>query len=143
MSMEENKAVTLRILDEVWSKGNLDVIDEVVDVNYVYHEPYAGEIRGHEGLRQLVTMYRTGYPDLQFTSEDLIAEGDKIVQRWSCVGTHQGELMGLPATGKRTTTKGINIIRYEGGKVVEEWSNWDALGWLQQLGVVPPLGEGE
>ena len=140
---EENKALALRSIQEVWSKGNLDVVDNIYDANYVYHEPYAGEIRGRDGLRQVVTMYRTGYPDLEFTSEDLVAEGDKVVQRWSCVGTHQGELMGIPATGKRTTTSGITIVRYENGKAVEEWVSWDALGWLQQLGVVPPLGGGE
>jgi steroid delta-isomerase-like uncharacterized protein len=140
MSVEQNKTSALRAIDEVWSKGNLDVVDELFDADYVYHEPYAGEIRGREGLKQVVTMYRTAYPDLQFTSEDLIAEGDMVVQRWSCAGTHQGELMGIPATGKRTATIGINIVRYEGGKAVEEWSNWDALGLMQQLGVIPPMG---
>ena len=137
---EQNKALARRSLDEAWSQGNLDVIDEIFDADYVYHEPYVGEVQGSEGLKQVITMYRTGYPDLVFTSQDLIAEGDKVVHRWSCVGTHQGELMGIPATGKRTTTAGINIIRYEGGKAVEEWTSWDALGWLQQLGVVPSLG---
>jgi steroid delta-isomerase-like uncharacterized protein len=137
---EQNKALALRGIQEVWSKGNLDVVDEIYDASYVYHEPYAGEILGIDGLKQVVMMYRTGYPDLVFTTEDLIAEGDKVVQRWSCVGTHQGELMGIPATGKRTTTSGISIVRYENGKAVEEWVSWDALGWLQQLGVVPPMG---
>jgi steroid delta-isomerase-like uncharacterized protein len=97
-------------------------------------------VEGPEGLKQLVMMYRTGYPDLVFTIEDLLADGDKVIVRWSCAGTHRGELMGIPATGKRTTTSGISISRFEGGKVVEEWVRWDALGWLQQLGVVPPLG---
>ena len=143
MPVKENKALALRSIQEIWSEGNLDVVEEMFDPDYVYHEPYAGEIRGHEGLKQVVTMYRTGYPDLVFTSEDIIAEGDKVVQRWSCVGTHQGELMGIPATGKRTTTMGINIVRFAGGKAVEEWTSWDALGWLQQLGVVPSMGQGE
>ena len=140
MSAKENKALALRALDEVWSKGDLDVVDELVDDSYVYHEPYAGEIRGREGLKQVVTMYRTAYPDLQFKSKDLIAEGDKVANRWKAAGTHQGELMGIPATGKRTSVTGVNIIRYEGGKAVEEWSSWDALGLMQQLGVVPPMG---
>jgi steroid delta-isomerase-like uncharacterized protein len=139
---EQNKALALRGITEIWSQGKLDVIDEIYDPRFVYHEPYAGELRGLEGLRQVVTMYRTGYPDLVFTSEELIAEGDLVAQRWSCIGTHLGELMGIPATGKRTTTTGVNIMRFENGKAVEEWSNWDALGWLQQLGVVPPLGGG-
>ncbi len=142
MSTEANKAMALRASEEVWSKGNLDVVEELFDVNYVHHEPFAGETRGREGLKHLVTMWRTAYPDLKFTTEDLIAEGDKVVQRWSCVGTHQGELMGIPATGKRVTTTGISIIRFERGKAVEERVSWDALGGLQQLGVVPPLGKG-
>jgi steroid delta-isomerase-like uncharacterized protein len=137
---EQNRALALRGITEVWSQGKLEVIDEIYDPSFVYHEPYAGDIHGLEGLRQLVMMYRTGYPDLVFTSEDLIVEGDMVAQRWSCAGTHQGELMGIPATGKRTTTSGVNILRFENGKAVEEWSNWDALGWLQQLGVVPPPG---
>jgi steroid delta-isomerase-like uncharacterized protein len=142
MSIEENKSFALRMIDEAWSKGNLDVVDELVDADFVFHDPTAGEIHGCEGLKQLIMMYRTGYPDLQFTSEDLIAEGDRVVQRWSCGGTHKAELMGIPATGKQTTTAGINIIRYKDGKAVEEWSYWDTLGWLQQLGVVPQMGGG-
>ena len=140
MSEQENRALALRGLYELWSQGKMEVIDELYAPNYVYHEPYAGEVRGLAGIRQVVTMYRTGYPDLQFKCEDMIAEGDLVVNRWSCEGTHKGELMGIPATGKRTITTGINIIRYAGGKAVEEWTSWDALGWLQQLGVIPPLG---
>jgi steroid delta-isomerase-like uncharacterized protein len=137
---EDNKALALRSITEIWSQGNLDVIDELYDPSYVYHSPQLGEIRGGDGLKQVVTMWRTGYPDLVFTSEELIAEGDLVAQRWSCVGTHEHELMGIPATGKRTTATGVNIVRYKNGRAIEEWTNWDALGWLQQLGVVPPLG---
>ena len=140
MSVEENKAIARRMLDEAWSTGNLDMIDETIDTSYVFHDPAVPGIRGPEGLKQLISMYRAGYPDLQFTIEDQFADGDTVIQRWSCEGTHQGELMGIPATGKRTTTSGIGILRFEGGKVVEEWVRWDTLGWLQQLGVVPPLG---
>ena len=140
MSAEENKAIVLKMLDEVWSQGNMDLIDEHVSEDYVYHEPYAGDVHGPEGLKQVVMMYRNGYPDLTFTCDDIIAEGDKVVNRWSCGGTHKGELMGIPPTGKETTTFGVNIARFKDGKVVEEWSAWDALGWLQQLEVVPKMG---
>jgi steroid delta-isomerase-like uncharacterized protein len=142
MSTEQNMANARRMMSEVWSQGNLDLVDELVDANYVFHDPAAPGVRGPEGLKQLVTMYRTGYPDLQFTVEDLLADGDKVITRWSCGGNHQGELMGIPATGKYTTTSGISITRFEGGKAVEEWVRWDTLGWLQQLGVIPPLGGG-
>ena len=142
MSAKENKANARRMIGKVWSQGNLDLVDELVDANYVFHDPMVPDVRGPEGLKQLVTMYRTAYPDLQFTVEDALADGDKVIHRWTCAGTHQGELMGIPATGKHTTTSGINIIRFEGGKAVEEWARWDSLGLLQQLGVIPPLGGG-
>jgi steroid delta-isomerase-like uncharacterized protein len=140
--MEANKALAIRTAEEVWNKGNLDVVDEIYDADFVYHDPGAGEIRGCEGYKQFVAMYRTAYPDLQFTVEDVIAEEDKVVGRWSSGGTHQGEMMGIPATGKRVTSTGMSIFRCEGGKIVEAWSSYDALGQLQQLGVIPPMGGG-
>jgi steroid delta-isomerase-like uncharacterized protein len=143
MSAEQNKATVRRLFDEVWSNGNLDVADELLADAYVFHDPMAPGIRGPEGFKRMVAMYRAGYPDLRFTVEDQLAEGDKVATRWSCEGTHRGELLGIPATGKRTNTSGIDIARFEEGKIVEDWSRWDALGWLQQLGVVPPIGKAE
>ena len=137
---EKNKAIARRILDEAWSQGKLDVIDELVDPDFVFHDPMAPGIKGTDGLKQLITMYRTGFPDLRFKIEDQLADGDKVINRWSCGGMHKSELMGIPATGKHTTTSGIGITRYKNGKAVEEWVYWDGLGWLRQLGVVPPLG---
>jgi steroid delta-isomerase-like uncharacterized protein len=137
---EKNKAAARRILDEAWSQGKLDVIDDLVDPDYVFHDPAVPGIKGTDGLKQLITMYRTGYPNLRFTIEDQLADGDKVIVRWICGGTHKGELMGIPATGKQTTTSGISITRYKNGKAIEEWTRWDTLGWLQQLGVIPPLG---
>jgi len=139
---EQIRTITLRNIKEVWSKGDMDLVDEIYDANYVYHEPVSGEIHGRDGIRQLIMMWRTAMPDLEFTNHDMIVEGDKGAQRWTAVGTHQSEVMGIPATGKRITVAGINIVRYANGKAVEEWTYWDALGWLQQLGVVPPLGGG-
>lgn len=96
---------------------------------------------GREGFKQFVLMYRSAFPDMHITIEDQIAEGDKVVSRWTARGTHQGELMGIPPTGKQATVTGINIERFANGKFVEEWSNFDALGLLQQLGVVTTLGQ--
>jgi steroid delta-isomerase-like uncharacterized protein len=138
MSSEKNKAIARRAIDEIWSQGKLDVADEIYADDYVYHEVAAGEISGREGLKQVVAMYRSAYPDLMFTVNDAIAEGDKVVLRWKAEGTHKGELMGIPATGKRTTAEGINIIRYESGMAVEEWTHWDVMGLMRQLGVIPP-----
>jgi steroid delta-isomerase-like uncharacterized protein len=141
MSAEEKKAIVRRLFEELWNQGKLDVADEIFATDYIFHEPVAGEVRGPEGFKQFVSMYRIAFPDLQFRIEDQIAEGDKIVTRWTATGTHKGELMGISPTSVQVTVTGIGIARTDGGKIVEFWDNHDALGMLQQLGVVPPLGE--
>ena len=143
MSAEENKAITRRIFEETWNQGKLDVVDEILATDFVLHDPVMPEdIHGPEGFKQFVTMYRTAFPDIHFTIEDQIAAGDKVVTRWSGTGTHQGELMGIAPTGVRGPgVTGITIDRIAGGKTVETWNAWDALGMLQQIGVVPPIGE--
>jgi len=140
MSTEQNKAMDRRVYEEVWNGGNLAVIDELVAANYVDHdqEP-TGALEGLEGLKQSVTMYRTAFPDVHFTVEDQIAEGDRVVTRWTARGTHQDAFMGIPPTGKQAMVTGISITRVASGKVVEGWTNFDALGLLHQLGAVPPL----
>jgi steroid delta-isomerase-like uncharacterized protein len=138
MSSQENKELARRFMDEVWNKGNLDFIDEVTAPNHVSHDPASPEDMGGgvEGLRRFTEMYRSAFPDIQMTVEDVIAEGDKVVTRWTARATHQGELMGIPPSGNRVEVTGISIDRIEGGKVVETWSNYDALGMMQQLGVM-------
>jgi steroid delta-isomerase-like uncharacterized protein len=143
MSTEENKAISRRSFEEAWNKGNLAVIDEVVAANYVGHDPAIPNLRGPAGMRQLITMYRTAFPDIQFTIEDQAAEGDKVVTRWTARGSHQAELMGIAPTNKQATVTGIGIDRFVNGKIEESWGNWDTLGMLQQLGVVPTPGQGE
>ena len=137
--VEENKAIVRRAFEEVWNQGKLDVIDEIFAIDYVGHMPGSPDLHGPKGFKQFVTMNRTAFPDIQFTVEDQIAEGDKVVIRWSSTGTHKGELMGIPPTGVQVTSTGIGISRISGGKAVEDWDNWDALGMLQQLGVIPPM----
>ena len=138
MSAEENKAITRRLNDEVWSEGQLDVIDELFADDFVATIVGAPEqIRGPQGFREFVVMYRTAFPDLRITVDEQFAEGETVVTRWTATGTNEGELMGLPATGKQATTAGININRISGGKLVEGWGLFDQLGLLQQLGVVP------
>jgi len=141
MSTEQNKAMDRRVYEEVWNGGNLAVIDELVAANYVDHdqEPTSA-LEGLEGLKQSVTMYRTAFPDVHFTIDDQIAEGDLLVTRWTARGTHQGPLMGIPPTGKQAMVTGISITRVASGKVVEGWTNFDALGLLQQLGAGPSMG---
>ena len=137
---EENKAIVLRHWEEVVSKGNLDLIDEIFAPDFVAHEADQ-DIRGPEGVRQFILMLRAAFPDLHITVEDVLAQGDKVVQRWSGHGSHQGELMGLPPSGKRISVAGITISRFEDGKVAEEWELYDMMGMMQQLGALPSSTE--
>jgi steroid delta-isomerase-like uncharacterized protein len=141
LSAEENKAVTRRFLEEIFTAGNLELVDELFASNYVLHDPSVPqEVRGPEGMKQYVAMYRAAYPDTHFTIEDQIAEGDEVVTRWTGQGTHQGELMGIVPTGRVVTVTGIEVDRITGGKIEETWVNYDALGMMHQLGVA--LGPG-
>jgi len=142
-SLEENKALVRRVIEEVRHQGKLDVVDEVYATNFVPHLVGNPDIRDIEGFKQLVTTLRTAFPDGHFTIDDIIAEGDKVVTRWTFTGTHKGELMGIPPTDKQATVTGIDIIRIASGKIVEGWTNMDTLGFMQQLGVIPPMGQGE
>jgi steroid delta-isomerase-like uncharacterized protein len=138
MSTEENKAIARRVNDEVWSEGHLDVIDELFADDFVATIVGAPEqIRGPQGFREFVVMYRTAFPDLRITVDEQFAEGETVVTRWTATGTNEGELMGIPATGKQATTAGININRISNGKLVVGWGLFDQLGLLQQLGAVP------
>lgn len=141
--LEELKAISRRSIEDIWNAGNTDAVDDIYAADFVYHIVGSPEIHGTEGFKQFVTMYLTAFPDLQFTIDDQIAEGDKVVTRWTATGTHNGELMGISPTGKSSTVMGISISRVAGGKIEEGWVNWDILGMLQQLGVIPPMGKGE
>ncbi len=135
---DQNKAIARRAL-ELFSGGDLDEMDELVSQDAVDHDtqnPNAG-IHGPEGAKQTAAMYRAAFSDLRITVEDQIAEGDKVVTRWTAVGTNDGDLMGLPASGRSSTVTGIGIDRIADGKIVETWGNWDTLGMMQQLGAVP------
>lgn len=131
---EENKALARRSWELL---ENLDLMEEVYAADLVWHEPDQ-EIQGLKEARQFVTMYKTAFPDLHATVEDVIAEGDKVVTRVTVRGTHQGEIeeFGAP-TGKRVEIKDITIHRIEDGKIVEEWERYDNLSVMQQLGLAP------
>jgi steroid delta-isomerase-like uncharacterized protein len=144
MSTEENKAAERRFYEEVWRQRNLAAIDALGAPDVVDHNPrVAGQGPGREGFRQAgPALAFSAFPDAQITIEDVIAEADKVVARWTVRGTHRGAFMGIPPTHKQLTVTGIEINRYEGGQRVEAWRQWDALGLLQQLGVIPPPGQG-
>lgn len=141
MSLDENKAIVRRIIEEGWNKGDLDVIDELLAINFVDHNIPPAPIPGIELFKQAIIGLRAAFPDGHTAIEDMIAEGDKVVVRWTARGTHRGALMGIPPTGKEITTMGIATYRIAGGKAVENWTNSTALSMLQQLGVLPPLGQ--
>ncbi len=136
MSAEENKALVRRSW-EIASQGNLDALEEVYATDAVWHEPDE-EVQGVEGLKQYAGRYFEAFPDITFTAEDLISEGDKVVSRYTVRGTHQGEIEEFgPATGRQIELEGITIHRIEGSKIVEEWERYDNLSLLQQLGLAP------
>ncbi len=138
---EKNKALNRRFVEEVINQGDLDVIDELIDPGAVDHAAPPGFPTGREGAKHFATMTRSAFPDLHLTIEDMIAEGDKVVMRGTWSATHEGEFMGIPATGKQVTVSQIDISRVADGRMVEHWGQFDALGLMQQLGVVPPPGQ--
>ena len=141
MSTEENKAIELRFFEEVVNKGNLAAIDELFADNFVQRDATPGTADDREGTKQFFAVAHSAFPDFHSTLEDMFAEGDKVVQRFTARGTHKGKWMGIAPTGKQITIPGIAIHRITGGKIVEGWTSMDMLGALQQLGVVPPPGQ--
>lgn len=139
---EANKALLRRFYEEVFTKGNLDVIDEISEPNFIDHNPAPGQEPGIQGIKKSLMEYRAAFPDLQITVEDMIAEGDKVVARITATGTHKGEFAGIPATGKRASISVIDIVRVANGKAVERWGIEDNMGLMQQLGVIPSPGQG-
>jgi steroid delta-isomerase-like uncharacterized protein len=135
MSVEENKDLA-RHSWELASQGTPALLEEVYAADLVWHEPDQ-DVQGLEEAKQYYSTYLSAFPDLSFTVEDVIAEGDKVVTRWTVRGTHQGkiEAFGSP-TGRQLEQEGITIHRIEEGKIVEEWERYDLLSFLQQLGIV-------
>jgi steroid delta-isomerase-like uncharacterized protein len=139
---QQNKMVERRLIEEVWNRGNYAVVDELVASDYLGHSSIPGdETHGREGYRQFYAALRQAFPDLYVTIEDQIAEGDRVVTRWTACGTHRGEFQGILPTGKQGTITGTTIHRLANGKVVECWTNADDLGLLAQLGAVPAPGQ--
>ncbi len=138
---DANKAVARRLLEEGINKGNLDLVDEVVAPDYVGHLPGGREVLGAAGYKELVGMYLGAFPGMQVSIEDQLADGDKVVTRWTGRGTHTGDLEGVAPTGKEVTVTAITIARFEGGKIVEEWENFDELAMMQQIGAIPAAAQ--
>jgi steroid delta-isomerase-like uncharacterized protein len=136
---EQNKALVRRTFEQIWNRGNVGIIEERFASDYIGHS--TTEIRGPEGGKRFVAAMREAFPDFYYTVEDEIAEGDRVVHRWTARGTHVGPFQGIPPTGKRVTIAGTSVYRVADGKLVEGWTNTDMLGLLQQLGAVPALAQ--
>ncbi len=141
----ENKALVARALEEIFNRGNLDVADEIYATDYVLHPHHqwgASDRYGTKTIKYGATDLRAAFPDVRFTMEDMIAEGDMVASRWTFRGTNQDKWKGIPPTGSQVTITGILWSRIEDGKIVEEWSMSDQLGLRQQLGFIPPMSGG-
>jgi predicted ester cyclase len=139
MLSETNKTLSRRFFDEAFGKGKLNVLDEIIAKDHVNSGPgtLPGLPVGPEGTKQLVTVYRNAFPDLHFTIDEQLAEGDKVVTRWTVRGTHKGELLGILPTSKSSTVTGITVDQIVNGKIAETWGIFDQFGMMQQLGVIP------
>jgi steroid delta-isomerase-like uncharacterized protein len=134
---EKNRVVARRFGEEVWGRGDVQAADEVLAEDFIEHRPAPGQGPGREGHKQVLKVWRAAFPDLTISVDDLLADGDRVVLRWSAQATHRGELMGVPATGRRVTLTGIDILRIVDGRIVERWGEFNSTEMLQQLGALP------
>jgi len=140
---EENKALIRSDFEEVWNQGKLDVIDDIYAADFIKHIFASPDIHGPEGLKQSASMFLTAFPEAQFRIDDQIAEGNKVVNRWTGSGTHKGELMGISPSGLQVTWTGISIYHFADDRIAEIWVNSDLMSLLLQLDTISPLGYSE
>ncbi|MGH2839346.1 MAG: ester cyclase [Solirubrobacteraceae bacterium] len=141
---EHNRAVLARLNDEVWRQGNVDVIDELMTEDFVDHTPPPGVTGDREGLKQFLSGVHAGLADPQRTVEEHIEAGDRVVERWTLTAKHAGDWLGVPATGAQISVTGIDVYRFEDGRVADLRCEVDMLGLLGQLGAIPagePVGD--
>lgn len=139
MTTEENKKLVIRFIEEIINRQNLSAVEELIDPDFVVRGQGGRELRGIEGARAMSDMYAAAFPDFRVTADDLVAEDDRVMCRFTCTGTHKGEFMGIPPTGKSFQISGVSITKLVNGKQVETWGVSDYLGALQQLGAIPPI----
>ncbi len=141
MSIEENKAIYLRFIEEVWNKGRPDRLAEFLSVDYVFHGPGAEPVAGVDAYRPRIETYLAAFPDFKVIEENIVAEGDSVACRYTVTGTHKGVLQGMAPTGRAVRVEGFDLVRVADGRIVEGWGLPDMLGLMQQLGVLPAPGE--
>ena len=142
MSAEENKALVRRFVEEFWNEGNEVTADELMAVDAEIHMP-TGEVVDPDGLKGFAATFREAFPDWHSTFEELVAEGDRVAERWTGRGTHLGELQGIPPTGKRVEAPGSVFYRIVSGKIVEFRGQLDMMRIMQQLGAIPSAQHAE
>ena len=136
----DNKAIVRRLYDEVWNKRRLEVVDALISPSHALNDPLASDSQiGPKLYKQRVVEFTNSFPDCRFSIEDMIAEKGKVVACWTISGTHKGELMDIPATGKKVSVEGITIHLITNGKILDSYARWDALGLLRQLGQASPI----
>jgi steroid delta-isomerase-like uncharacterized protein len=140
MSTEQNKALFQQLI-RLQESGDLNTVDQVIAPNWVNHDPSLPPLQGYEGFRQLTMAFRSAFPDMRIEIEDILAEGDKVAARLRLRGTNSGSFQGMPPTGKVVDATGTGIFRVVDGRVTDNWVNFDMLGLLQQLGIVPAPGQ--
>ena len=136
MSTEENKATVRRAYEEMWNARNVDVVDELATEDFLNHPAIHQQQRGRQNLKDVVRMFEGAFPDFRYEVEDMVDEGDKVAVRDVFTGTHEGNFMGIPATGNHVTMQTIHIFRFEDGRMAEHWAVRDDLGMMRQLGVI-------
>lgn len=140
---ERNKALMRRFYEDLWSGGNVGALSEIVAEDFVDHQAPAGGPSGREGLAELVRVWRSAFPDMRESVEHLVAEGDMVVGHFTMRGTHEGEFMGVPPTGRSVTMSGVDVVRVRDGRISELWYAEQMLELMQQLGAVPDFAGGD
>ena len=137
----ENKTIVRRLYEEVWNKRKLEVVDQLISPSHALQDPFAsGSHVGPESYKRRVVELTTGFPDICFTIEDTVAEKEKVVVSWIFSGTHKGEFLEIPATGKKVSVEGITIHHIRNGRILDSYAVWDAFGLMRQIGVIPAQG---
>jgi len=135
--MHENEKIMRRYFEEAWNQGKLEVLDEIIDPNYINHSPgLPNPPPGPDGLKPIITAIRNGFPDLHFQIEDIVVSDNKVAVRCTMQGTHQGELFGMSPTGKTVKVNQMQIEWIKDGKIIEHWRQSDDMGMMKQLGQI-------
>lgn len=138
----DNKAIVRRLYDEAWNKRKFEVLSQIISPSHALQAPtLSGSSIGPEAYKGQIAWFLAGFPDLHFAVEETVVEKEKVVARWTLSGTHKGKFMGVQATNKKVSVDGITIHYFAGGKIIDSFTNWDALGMMRQLGAFPALAQ--